>query len=371
MIKRKENPNFLNEFLDYSTTIQNKSLGTIKEYNYDLKHFIQYLVFRYNNDEIPKDMLIVENTQVSIDKTELKVEEDIKRIDISKLNKEFLEKVKLEDIHAFLFHLKSSYNLKPASLGRKVASIRSFFNFICTIRRTLKNNPTIGLETPKQPKRLPKHLDLDQSVKLLESVNKPNKDTEISKKLAIRNKAIITIFLNCGIRLNELVNIDLKHINFFDNTLSVIGKGNKERSLYLNNACVKAIRDYLRERPTDIKKDKDALFISERKERISRRTVQYIVKQELAKAGINTDEFSTHKLRHTAATLMFQYGDVDIRSLQKVLGHESVSTTEIYTHVNDEQVRNAISKNPLADLEKEKKEKFKNQIHNINESVKD
>lgn len=349
MINRTENPAFLNEFLDYSTTIQNKSLGTVKEYNYDLRHFFQFLVYLYSAYTIPED---IRNGETS---KNLNLKDQIKLIKINGLKHEFLQQVTLEDIHNFLFHLKSEYKLKATSLGRKVASIRSFFNFICTIRKTLENNPTVGLETPKQPKRLPKHLDLDQSMKLLEAIKVPNSNSEISKKLIIRNEAIITLFLNCGLRLNELVNIDIKHINFFDNTLSVIGKGNKERSLYLNSACVKTIKEYLKVRPKETK-DKDALFLSERKERISRRTVQHIVKVELQKAGLNQDEFSVHKLRHTAATLMFQYGDVDIRSLQKVLGHESVSTTELYTHVNNDQVRNAISRNPLANIGKEKEE---------------
>lgn len=364
MINRKDNPSFLNEFLDYSTTIQNKSLGTIKEYNYDLKHFIQYLVYLYNNSTLPSNTLLSQ-----VKEKKLTISEAIKQISINDLKNAFLIQITLSDIHSFLFHLKSEYNLMPASLGRKVASIRSFFNYICTVGKTLENNPTVGLETPKQPRRLPKHLDLDQSMKLLEVIKTPNSDSEVSKKLVIRNEAIITIFLNCGIRLNELVNIDIKHINFYDNTLSVIGKGNKERSLYLNDACVKTIKEYLKIRPTDLLKDKDALFISERKERISRRTVQHIVKTELSKAGINTDEFSTHKLRHTAATLMFQYGDVDIRSLQKVLGHESVSTTELYTHVNSDQVRSAISRNPLANLKKEEKEKEISDVNSVNDII--
>ena len=354
MIKRIENPKFLNEFLDYNGTIQNKSRGTIKEYNYDLKHFIQYLLYRYNNDQLPKNKLSP-NVLADLDSGKISESDAIKEIIIADEKNELLTHVELADIHAFLQYLKTEYNLKPASLGRKVASIRSFFNYICTVRGTLENNPTVGLETPKQPKRLPKHLDLKQSEKLLEVVKTPNSNSKVSEDLVTRNTAIITLFLNCGMRLSELVNINIKDLNFYDNTLNVVGKGNKERQLYLNNSCLKALKAYLKDRPTDVKdKDKDALFISERKTRISNRTVQHIVKQELDKAGINSNEYSVHKLRHTAATLMFQYGNVDIRSLQKVLGHESVSTTEIYTHVNNEQVRNAISNNPLANLEKEK-----------------
>ena len=153
-------------------------------------------------------------------------------------------------------------------------------------------------------------------------------------------------------RLSELVGINIKDIDFSENKLTVIGKGNKERTIYLNRACINAINDYLKERPHDSIKaqDRDALFLSERHERISNRTVQYIVKQELAQAGLDTKKYSNHKLIHTSATLMYQYGNVDIRALQELLGHESISTTEIYTHVNNEQVRNAVESNPLANL---------------------
>lgn len=167
-----------------------------------------------------------------------------------------------------------------------------------------------------------------------------------------RDYAIITLFLNCGMRLSELVNINIKDITFSESKLNVIGKGNKERTIYLNKACVSAINEYLLVRPKEgIKYDsKDALFLSERRERISNRTVQLIVKKELLKAGLDISKYSVHKLRHTAATLMYQYGNVDIRALQELLGHESISTTEIYTHVDNNQIRNAVESNPLANL---------------------
>ena len=165
-----------------------------------------------------------------------------------------------------------------------------------------------------------------------------------------RDFAILTLFLNCGMRLSELVGINIKDIDFSECKLNVIGKGNKERTIYLNKACMDAIKNYLDVRPkTNIKSNSEnALFLSERRERISNRTVQYIVKQELLKAGLDTNKYSVHKLRHTAATLMYKYGNVDIRALQELLGHESISTTEIYTHVDNEQIRNAVEDNPLA-----------------------
>lgn len=196
---------------------------------------------------------------------------------------------------------------------------------------------------------MPKYLSFDDSKKLLEVTADENDENKE------RDYAIITLFLNCGLRLSELVGINISNIDFSENRLTVIGKGNKERTIYLNNACVNAIKDYISVRPTegvknDSKASNKALFLSNRKERISNRTVQYIVDRELTKAGLDTSKYSTHKLRHTAATLMYQYGNVDIRALQELLGHESIATTEIYTHVSNEQVRNAVESNPLANL---------------------
>ena len=190
---------------------------------------------------------------------------------------------------------------------------------------------------------LPKYLTLEDSKKLLEvTCNDDNRNAK-------RDFAIITLFLNCGMRLSELIGINIKDIHFDDAKMTVIGKGNKERTIYLNKACMNAIKDYLEVRPKEgvDYKSKDALFLSERRERISRRSVQYIVEKELKKAGLDTTKYSVHKLRHTAATLMYQYGEVDIRALQELLGHASISTTEIYTHVANEQVRDAVERNPL------------------------
>ena len=214
----------------------------------------------------------------------------------------------------------------------------------------IDNNPAQNLETPKLDKRLPKYLSLDDSKKVLTVT--VNDESDENKE---RDYAIITLFLNCGLRLSELIGINLQDINFDDYKLTVIGKGNKERTIYLNKACINAIKNYIKVRPTegvknDSKASNKALFLSKRRERISNRTVQYIVDKELTKAGLDTSKYSTHKLRHTAATLMYQYGQVDIRALQEILGHKSISTTEIYTHVSNEQARDAIEKNPLANL---------------------
>lgn len=343
MIKKEENPKFLNEYLEYTATILNKSKGTVKEYGYDLSHFLKYLRYRYNGDKLP-------NNTVNPDRKSYP--EVIKCIDITALEFDFLKKIKIEDIHAFLYYLKEGYNVAPVTIARRASSIRSFFKYETKITKRLKENPTINLETPKIPKKLPVYLNLDESKRLLEVVENPDFNPKSSDKFIERNTAIITLFLNCGLRLGELIAININDINFNEQKIRIKGKGNKERELFLNKACYKAINSYLKVRPTeDIDEEfKDALFLSERKRRISRRSVQYIVKAELQKAGINTDKFSTHKLRHTAATLMYQHGNVDIRALQKVLGHESIATTEIYTHLNEEQVKEALESNPLANL---------------------
>lgn len=324
MINRDKNPDFLNSFLDYSITILNKSSNSIKEYNYDLNNFLKFM------------------------KKHLKLtsEIDFEKISINDLTINDMKKITLEDIHYYISYMATELKSSPATRARKISSIRVFFNYLTRKLKVLENNPAQYLETPKIGKRIPKYLSLDESKKLLETVQNDNgRNSE-------RDYAIITLFLNCGMRLSELVNINIKDINLSDCKLNVIGKGNKERTIYLNKACMKAINDYLPNRPKNIVKvdSRDALFLSERRERISNRTVQAIVKRELLKAGLDINKYSVHKLRHTAATLMYQYGNVDIRALQELLGHESISTTEIYTHVDNSQVRNAVESNPLANL---------------------
>ena len=327
MINTENNPEFLNSFLDYTATILNKSPNTVKEYNYDLNMFLKFILYHFKIVDIKKI-------------------KDLKEINIHHMSIDVLKKIKLDDIHAFLFYLKNNNQSKSATRARKVSSIRVFFNYLSNKKGILEKNPAQNLETPKIEKRIPKYLTLDDSKKLLETVMN---DSDRNKE---RDFAIITLFLNCGMRLSELVGINIKDINFNDEKLNVIGKGNKERTIYLNKACLNAIDSYLKVRPKDgVKFDsRDALFLSERKERISNRTVQYIVKQELQKSGLDINKYSVHKLRHTAATLMYKYGNVDIRALQELLGHESISTTEIYTHVDNTQIRNAVDSNPLANL---------------------
>ena len=327
MINHENNPDYLNSFLDYTVTILNKSPNTIKEYNYDLATFLKFIKVHFKMTD----------------------EEDFSKITIKDIPLSTIKQIKLDDIHAFLSYLTNTYHSKAATRARKASSIRVFFNYLSQKANLIEFNPAQNLETPKLDKILPKYLSLEDSKRLL---NVAGSDDNRNNK---RDYAIITLFLNCGMRLSELVGINIKDINFSECQMTVIGKGNKERTIYLNKACMTAINNYLAVRPvegikTDKANSKNALFLSERKERISRRTVQYIVDKELRVAGLDTSKYSVHKLRHTAATLMYQYGNVDIRALQEVLGHESISTTEIYTHVANVQARSAIENNPLSDV---------------------
>ena len=327
MIKREDNPDFLNDFLDYSITALNKSPNSVKEYNYDLAMFLKFIKLHFN----------------------LTSEEDFKLIKYNDITIDIIKKINLRDINAFLAYLTQTNNSKPSTRARKASSIRIFFDYLLDPAGLITENPAFKLKTPKLDKRLPKYLSLDDSKRLLDvTSNEDNRNFQ-------RDYAIITLFLNCGMRLSELVNININDINFNDCKLNVVGKGNKERTIYLNKACMKAVSEYLSVRPKEgVKQNKKHyekdLFLSYRKIRIGNRTVEDIVTKHLRQAGLDTRKYSVHKLRHTAATLMYQYGQVDIRALQELLGHESIATTEIYTHVDNEQVRSAVERNPLADL---------------------
>ncbi len=326
MIQREKNPEYLNSFLDYSITILNKSPNSVKEYNYDLTNFLKFMAIRFK----------------------LTNATDLSQIDILIFTENYLKKITLDDIHAYISHLAIDNRSKATTRARKVSTIRIFFKYLSQKANILEINPAQNLETPKLEKRMPKYLSLEDSKKLLNVAE--NEDNRNYK----RDYAITTLFLNCGMRLSELVGININDIDFSECKMTVIGKGNKERTIYLNKSCMVALNDYLSSRPAsnmvkhDSKNSDKALFLSEQKQRISNRTVQNIISKELKQAGLDTKNLSVHKLRHTAATLMYQYGKVDIRALQELLGHQSISTTEIYTHVNNEQVRNAIESNPLA-----------------------
>jgi len=320
--KRKldEAPYYLKDFIMYMETIKGKSSKTVDEYYFDLRTFLRYMK--------------VLNGQAKLD--------DFDSIPISDIPIEFIREITLHDLYEYLSYTLRERLNNANSRARKVSSLKSFFKYLLNKAKLISFNPAAELDSPKKPKTLPKYLTLDESKKLLESIDGPYK---------YRDYAIITLFLNCGLRLSELVGINLKDIH--EDKLTVFGKGSKERTVYLNAACIKAIRNYIEnERPKDGIKSphKDALFLSRLNQRISVKTIQYVVKKHLDAAGLDTSKYSVHKLRHTAATLMYRYGHVDVRVLQEILGHTDLSTTQIYTHLDDEQLRNASEANPLADI---------------------
>ncbi len=315
-------PFYLRDFITYMETIKGKSSNTVDEYFFDLRTFLRYML-------VLKGKAQIENFD----------EIPIKNIPVS-----FIEEISLHDLYEYLSYTLRERLNNANSRARKVSSLRSFFKYMVTKAKLVETNPAAELDSPKIPKILPRYLSLEESKQLLENVDGNQK---------YRDYAILTLFLNCGLRLSELCGINIKNIK--DDKLTVFGKGSKERTVYLNDACQKAIADYIQnERPKEGIKapDKDALFLSRLKKRMSVKTIQHVVKLHLEAAGLDTTKYSAHKLRHTAATLMYRYGNVDVRVLQEMLGHTNLSTTQIYTHLDDEQLRNAASCNPLADIKK-------------------
>ncbi|MGB4609966.1 MAG: tyrosine recombinase XerC [Saccharofermentanales bacterium] len=310
---------WLEEFFSYFSGIKARAPGTIQEYRYDLEMFFRFL--KKHRNLIAEDQIFEEITITDIDE-------------------EFLRSVKLSEMYRFVAWLGNERDNGPASRSRRISAIRSFYNFLSTKAKIIEYNPAAELESPKQLKKLPRYLSIDESISVLSEA--ANSDDKFSS----RDYCILTLFLNCGMRLSELCSINLSDIA--EETLTVMGKGGKERTIYLNSICIQAIDAYLPERLEPRPEEKNnPLFVSRNRRRISQRAVQNIVKKYIVKAGLDPKKYSVHKLRHTAATLMYQYGQVDLRSLQQILGHTSVSTTEIYTHVNDEMLHQAVENNPL------------------------
>ena len=313
-----ESPEILIKFLSYLQTVKNKSVGTVYNYFCDLRIFFRYL---------------------KVKKYKLGTIESFDEISILDINEDILKNINLTDIYEYMNYLLESRQNQSRARSRKVSSLRTFFKFVTYNLNILEHNPVEHLEVAKKSKTLPKFLSLEQSQKLLETISNS------SSKFKERDYCIVLFFLNCGMRLSELVNINLRDIND-DNILKLKGKGNKERIIYLNNSCVSALNRYLEIRPKSGLTDKNALFISRQNNRMSPQTVQLLVNKYLQKSGLFG--LSVHKLRHTAATLMYQHGKVDIRILKDILGHESLSTTEIYTHTANEQIQKALESNPLS-----------------------
>ena len=271
------------------------------------------------------------NSQTEIEDTEIRT-----------MHQDELKKITVTDIYQFIFYTSDDRQNADKARYRKVSSLRSFFKYLSKTVHLIDKDPMNDIDIPVPKAALPKFLSLDESLRLLEASD---------KKDSVRDYCIIVIFLNCGIRLSELIGLDITDIDFYENRMKVCGKGNKERMVYLNDACVNALKRYLEIRKSNPKAaEEPALFISNQNKRISKRRVQQIVEDTLNAAGLDGKGITTHKLRHTAATLMYQYGGTDVLTLKELLGHVSVSTTEVYTHLNDESIRSAVEGNPLADV---------------------
>lgn len=316
-------PKSVVEFLNYLSVIKGKSELTVLEYASDLRLFFRFMLI-YRG-------IVLKDTE-------------FEKIEIAFIDLDFIKTVTISDAYAFLSYCKDERRNDSASRARKASSLRAYFKYLSVKTKQIEENPMQELESPKLKKSLPKYLSLDESVQLLDSVDGKFKE---------RNYCILTLFLNCGLRLSELCALNYSDIKS-DGTMKVTGKGNKERTIYLNEMCIDAVKQYMKVRPVDGVKDKNALFLSNRKSRISPKTVQHIVNNYLEKSGLGDRGYSAHKLRHTAATLMYQKGGVDVLLIKDILGHENLSTTEIYTHVVDSQLKDAVSSNPLNQLKGKK-----------------
>lgn len=316
-LDRKNNPQFLNDYLTHIRIVQGCLERTIFAYYIDIRMFLRYILKERNENlrEIP-----------------------IESISIKEFPSSVLREIYKADIYEYLNYSVEYRDNSPISRARIVSSLRSFFKYLKINTIYIDENPTENIDMHRPKQHMIKYLTLEQSQQLLNSI-----DTSKS----YREYCMITLFLNCGMRLSELVNINIKDIDFSEKTLLLHGKGNKDRIIYINNACIDALKTYLSERENP-ETELNAVFLSTHKKRITPRRVEQIVEKALNNAGLGNKGFSVHKLRHTSATLMYQYGEVDTLVIKEVLGHSNIATTEIYTHTANEQIRNASEDNPLA-----------------------
>lgn len=319
MEKFKE-PKYMRDFLTYLKAIKGKSENTIIGYRNDLSLFFKFLKI---NRGLAEDICFEE-------------------VDISDCDKGFIKEIDLSELFLFIEYVGEKRNNINSSKARKIACLKAFFNYLHKKAKIVDENIAIELDAPKIGKRIPICLTLDESLFLLSNMDTLSKNYK-------RDYCILIIFLNCGLRLSELVSINIEDIS--EDTIKVIGKGDKQRTVYLTDSCLRAIDGYLKIRTKmnpyiKIEEDKKALFISNKKNRLNKRTIEDIVRKHILKAGLSP-KYTPHKLRHTAATILYKHGKVDIRTLQAILGHESVATTQIYTHIDSEDIRIAVNKNPL------------------------
>ena len=331
MISVKEFSSLIQEYASYKLSIQGCSQKTVDEYLFDLRTFFRYLVAREQDIDFSS--------------------EAFSQIDVRAIGLKELEVIHAEDLYDFLYYANQTRGNQWSARSRKLSAIRSLYKYLVNKRHYLEYNPTADIDSPKPQKTLPKVLTLEESLRLLEAV-----ENDRESPYRTRDYAILTLFLNCGMRLSELVGINLSDIDSQLLSLRVTGKGNKERIVYLNEACARALSEHLAERrsPKYANINERAVFLSRLSKRISTKTVQAMVYKYLRLAGLEAKHYSVHKLRHTAATLMYQSGKVDVRVLKEILGHEQLNTTQIYTHVSNADMEKAMTHNPLAHKKKKK-----------------
>ena len=329
MKKYSDCPQTVRDFLIYHETIKGQSPRTIDEYYLDLRMFLRFIKLMRN---------------------EMPVQTRLEDIDIKDINIAFIRQIDTSDIFDFLAYLANDrtpnpdspapdYGISPTARARKLSALKSFYKYLTVRTKQLQENPVADLEYPKLRKSLPKYLTMEQSAALLRSISGQNEK---------RDYAILMLFLNCGIRRSELVGLNLTDV--YEDRIRVVGKGNKERIVYFGSACRKAIDAYLPERHKMVLTDNRALFGSRNGNRISVDAVHRLVKKALLQAGLDATQFSAHKLRHTAATMMLS-GGVDVKTVQEVLGHENLNTTQIYTHIESTELKLAAEANPLSKLD--------------------
>ena len=318
----KDFPQLVQDYFVYQLAIRNKSELTVLEYASDLRSFLRFLKHK---DNIFSDS------------------KNFNEIVISDFPEDKILCVTNKDAIAFLSFCSTELGNNATTRARKASTLRSFYKWLTYHENRLDSSPMEHLESPKAKKALPKYLTKDDCLTLLKAIDGPNKE---------RDFCIVIFFLNCGLRLSELVSLNYNDIRS-DRSMKVTGKGNKERIIYLNDACIEAFEAYMKVRPNDGLKDRNALFISRNKNRLSNKSVQHIIYTLLDKAGLSGMGLSTHKLRHTAATLMYQHGNTDIMLIKEILGHENLGTTQIYTHVVNSQLQQAVDSNPLANIKPE------------------
>ena len=325
IISKDEFSSLIQEYASYKRSIQGCSQKTVDEYLLDLRTFFRYLVAR--EKDIPF-------------RSEKFFELDISGVGLAELGK-----IRAEDLYDYLAYVTEDRENKWCARARKLSAIRSLYKYLVNKRHYLEYNPTTDIDSPKAQKTLPKVLTLTESMRLLSAV-----DNDKESKFRKRDYAILTLFLNCGMRLSELVGIDINDIDSDLTSLRVMGKGSKERVIYLNEACQAALTEYLiiRMNQKYAHVSTKAVFLSRFEQRMSVKTVQAMVYKYLRLAGLESKHYSVHKLRHTAATLMYQSGNVDVRVLKEILGHEQLNTTQIYTHVSNADIERAMEENPLA-----------------------